>query len=132
MSEDKKPFTVTDRRKFNPEGESRTDEATATSAPEASRPADEPPVTDAGEADDHGPMIPTDLPGLVVMFATQASLLLAPQEGSPDFEGARAFIGLLEMLEQKTKGNRTADEDRLLEDVLYQLRMAFVAIQRRG
>jgi hypothetical protein len=129
MSEDKKPFTVTDRRHFNPEGESRPE---AEVAPET-KPEPEAEAGGIEDDDQGGPMIPTDLPGLIVMFATQASMLLAPaaEDGPPDVEGARAFIGLLEMLQEKTRGNRTPEEDRLLEDVLYQLRMAFVA-QRRS
>ena len=132
--DDKKPFTVTDRRHFNPEGESRADDVAdaeplpvpTAPAPEASSEVDEP-----GEGDDPGgPMVPTDLAGLVVMLATQASMMLSPGEGGPDIEAARGFIGLLEMLREKTAGNRTAEEDRLLEEVLYRLRIEFVARQR--
>ena len=36
---------------------------------------------------------------------------------------ARHFVDTLGMLERKTAGNLTADEQRLLEEVLHQLRM---------
>jgi len=36
------------------------------------------------------------------------------------------LIDLLGILEEKTKGNRTVDEDRLLSEVLYQLRMRYL------
>jgi len=39
---------------------------------------------------------------------------------------AKYLIDLLGILEEKTKGNRTVDEDRLLSDVLYQLRMRYL------
>jgi hypothetical protein len=39
---------------------------------------------------------------------------------------AKLTIDTLDMLKTKTEGNRTADETSLLDDVLYQLRMAFV------
>ena len=39
---------------------------------------------------------------------------------------------MLEVLELKTRGNLTSDEARLLEDVLYELRMAFVEVQKRS
>jgi hypothetical protein len=39
---------------------------------------------------------------------------------------ARQTIGLIEMLEQKTRGNLTADEGRLLESMLYDLRMQYI------
>ena len=40
---------------------------------------------------------------------------------------AKYLIDLLGVLEEKTKGNRTVDEDRLLSDVLYQLRMRYLS-----
>lgn len=40
---------------------------------------------------------------------------------------AKYLIDLLGILEEKTKGNRTVDEDRLLSDVLYQLRMRYLS-----
>ncbi len=39
---------------------------------------------------------------------------------------AKLTIDTLAMLKNKTEGNRTADETSLLDDVLYQLRLAFV------
>ena len=39
---------------------------------------------------------------------------------------AKITIDTLDMLKTKTEGNRTADETALLDDVLYQLRLAFV------
>jgi len=36
---------------------------------------------------------------------------------------ARHFVDMLAMLEQKTAGNLTADETRLLEEIQHQLRM---------
>jgi hypothetical protein len=39
---------------------------------------------------------------------------------------AKITIDTLDMLKVKTEGNRTADESALLDDVLYQLRLAFV------
>lgn len=43
---------------------------------------------------------------------------------------ARHSIDLLEMLKAKTEGNRTLQESSLLEDLLCQLRLAFVAEQK--
>ena len=40
---------------------------------------------------------------------------------------AKYLIDLLGVLEQKTKNNLSADEDRLLKDTLYQLRMRYLA-----
>ncbi len=44
---------------------------------------------------------------------------------------ARQTIDLLGMLEEKTKGNLSGDEERLLGQILYDLRVRFVEIQKR-
>ena len=45
----------------------------------------------------------------------------------PNLEGAAQMIEILSLLEQKTRGNLTAEERELLEQVLYELRMRFIA-----
>ncbi|MEI6668066.1 MAG: DUF1844 domain-containing protein [Acidobacteriota bacterium] len=47
-----------------------------------------------------------------------------------NLEGAAQMIEILAMLEQKTRGNLTAQERTMLEQVLYDLRMRFVAAQQ--
>ena len=44
---------------------------------------------------------------------------------------ARHTIDLLAMLEEKTKGNLNGDEERLLHQVLYDLRMRCVEAEKR-
>lgn len=41
---------------------------------------------------------------------------------------ARQDIDLLGLLQEKTKGNLTGDEERLLDQALYELRMRFVEV----
>lgn len=48
-----------------------------------------------------------------------------------DLDLARQNIDLLELMQEKTKGNRTAEEDRLIEQLLFEARMRFVDAQRR-
>ncbi len=43
-----------------------------------------------------------------------------------NLEGASQMIEILSLLDVKTKGNLTAEERSLLEQVLYELRMRFV------
>ena len=68
----------------------------------------------------------------VMSLATQALMQLGvvpPPEGydfPKDVEGARNTIALLEMLNIKTKGNLTQLEASLLEDILHNVRLAFV------
>jgi hypothetical protein len=47
-----------------------------------------------------------------------------------DILGARQTIDLLAVLEEKTKGNLVADEARMLDTVLYELRMTFLELTR--
>ena len=44
----------------------------------------------------------------------------------PDLEAASQVIDLLAMLEEKTRGNLTAEERQLLDQILFELRMRFV------
>jgi len=48
-----------------------------------------------------------------------------------DLETARLFIDQLEMLEVKTKGNLSKEEEHLLKQSLTQLRLAFVQISNQ-
>jgi hypothetical protein len=139
MTEEKKPFTVSDRRHFTSEGEARKVEETVAEAPAArtSAPATPPPrrapaASVPPPARERPQAYPLDFTGLLLSLGTQAAMLLgggSPDEGGPppDPEGARAFISLLEVLQEKTQGRRTLEEDQVLEDLLYQLRMEYVA-----
>jgi hypothetical protein len=153
MTEEKKPFTVSDRRHFTADGETRSEAPEETPAPappppapkieKAEKPAREaappspspaqplPPPTPGEEGPPDAP--PMDFIGLLVSLATQAGYLMSPEPGSgapPDLAGARSIIALLEILKQKTEGRRTPDEDRVLDGLLYELRMAFVSRTR--
>lgn len=44
----------------------------------------------------------------------------------PNLEGASQMIDILSLLEEKTRGNLTAEERQLIEQVLYELRLRFV------
>ena len=46
--------------------------------------------------------------------------------GNSDLELAKQNIDLLELIWEKTKGNRSPDEDKLLEQLLFDTRMRFV------
>lgn len=47
-------------------------------------------------------------------------------------DGARNAIEMLDMVRRKTDGNLNEDEKRLLDHVLYQLRMNYVDVSREG
>ena len=50
------------------------------------------------------------------------------KKADPNLEGASQMIDILSLLEQKTRGNLTAEERQVLEQVLYELRMRFVEV----
>ena len=45
---------------------------------------------------------------------------------APDLQAAQQMIDILALLDQKTRGNLTAEERQILEDVLFELRMRYV------
>ncbi|RMG59706.1 MAG: DUF1844 domain-containing protein [Deltaproteobacteria bacterium] len=77
-----------------------------------------------------------ELVNLLAGYAmTALGMLEGPgvQPGAPDLEMARHFIDLLGVVEEKTRGNLSAEEDRLIREALYQLRMIYVQIsQQKG
>jgi Domain of unknown function (DUF1844) len=186
MAEKKQDFVVSDRRRFAPEGDLRTDipqheeetPAPTTSTPSAP-PASQPesnaesqaePHPAEQEAEGHGEMPPPPtsaeqqeqsdayqatgkklddmfskaggrrerLPEmtfdrLVESFYMTALLQLGAirQEGETpavDIIGARQTIDSLTILQDKTKGNLTDREQNLLQNVLFELRMAWIEI----
>lgn len=93
----------------------------------------------AADADQEfsGPPPPASLMLLANTLATQAMGamgLIADDKGEPipaNFDFARHFIDMLDVLEQKTKGNVTDEEAAFLKEALHQLRLAFVAVSKK-
>lgn len=54
------------------------------------------------------------------------------QMAPPNVEAARQMIDILGLLEEKTRGNLSAEERQLLEQGLYELRLRFVEVQNGG
>ena len=57
-----------------------------------------------------------------------------PETGQPvvDLLLAKQSLALLELLQQKTKGNLTTDEDRLFQNLLTDLRLRFVNLSSKS
>ena len=79
-------------------------------------------------------------PAKVVVLSLNHSALMHlgdaphPSGEAPDLDLplARQTIDLLGLLEEKTKGNLTGDEERLLTHVLFDLRMRFVELSKEN
>jgi hypothetical protein len=57
---------------------------------------------------------------------------LSGARAEPNLEGAAQMIEILSLLEQKTRGNLTAEEREVLTQLLYELRMRFVEVSGAG
>jgi hypothetical protein len=128
MSQEQKPFAVNDRRHFTADGQAReNDPAPEAPAPSPASPAESPANPPLGAAG------PAEFGQFILTLGAQAGFLLSGQggaEGAPPAEAlqdARALISIIEMLKDKTEGRRTPDEDRILDGVLYELRLGYVA-----
>jgi hypothetical protein len=78
-----------------------------------------------------GPLPKGDFAALVSMLVTQAMYALGVlevegQKREPDLDMAKYNIDMLETLEQKCKGNLSEAEEKMLSDMLNQLRMGYV------
>jgi hypothetical protein len=54
------------------------------------------------------------------------------QPGQVNLEAAQHMIDVLALLEEKTRGNLSAEERQLLDRLLFELRMRFVEVQKAG
>jgi hypothetical protein len=70
---------------------------------------------------------------LVQLLASQAMMAMGKlqvpgqPELKPDLDAAKHFVDLLGVLEEKTKGNLTAEESAMVGAVAHELRMIYVA-----
>jgi hypothetical protein len=131
-------FTVQDRRRFSPEtGEAREDVADTVSetTQQNSQPTEE--SKSAGKLP-HEPLPAINFSTFVISLSTQALMHLGeipdPISGKvdADVEVAKQIVDIIAMLKDKTRGNLSASEDRLMDDILFDLRMKYVeAVKKR-
>jgi len=77
------------------------------------------------------PLPPPSFEFLVLSLRLQAEMQLgllgfAEKEEKPNLRGARHTIDLLGVLQEKTRGNLSLEEQRLLENSLTELRFRYV------
>jgi hypothetical protein len=128
--EQEQGFVIRDRRGRGEESSSSPASAPspspAPSAPEAHHEhADS--KTSAGH-------LPVNFSSFVISMGSSALMLMGEQldPGQPamplNLPQAKEIIDLLSMLEEKTHGNLTSDEQVVMKDMLYALRMKFVSL----
>ncbi|WP_353066305.1 DUF1844 domain-containing protein [Tunturibacter psychrotolerans] len=88
-------------------------------------------IRSANPGMDHPPTMSFDQLVQSVYMTSIMQLGGTTQEGQQpqvDILGARQSIDMLSVLEEKTKGNLSTEETRLLESALFELRMAFLEV----
>jgi len=145
MSEEKKDFEVKDRRIFADEDKDAeaneqkeqthpAPEEQAQSGPDTEEsPEPEAPETSETDAAEEQPEFPEiNFPTFVVSLNASALLHLGaiedPTTGekTKNLSMAKQTIDILSMLEEKTAGNLNNEEENLLKNILYDLRLMYV------
>ncbi len=148
-----KELKVTDKRIFTPEGELREEfrNEIKPAEPQVTRPAEKPPETPpekpaeppvdkkeprreerrrtvADKAQNPGTVFTDFIEQLIVQAYMALGMLRSPQTAKPqvDVAAARQLIDILTMLQEKTAGNLTPDEEDFLATHLGELKLAFV------
>lgn len=126
MSEqgDDKGFVVKDRRRFDAEGATRSDANAARAEPE---PADQTASTGAASQ----PLPGIDFSTFILSLSTSVMVHLGeapdPTGAERNLELAKQTIDILGLLQEKTRNNLTDDETKLMDELLYDLRLRFVS-----
>jgi len=137
MAEEKKGFTVKDRRFFTEE--EKPPEPSEAKAPEKEplKPSEPLPKADrkagaAGEEKDHYTFPEVNFSTFVISLNASALVHLGVLEDpgtgrkEKDLSLGKQTIDILGMLQEKTRGNLSPDEDQMLKNILYDLRILYV------
>lgn len=90
------------------------------------------------ESREEGPLPEASFLAIVNTLAMQAMVGLGGfggpggQQIPPNPETAKLFIDMLDVLDQKTKGNLSDEEKKVLDKTLYSLRMAYLEMMGGG
>lgn len=116
-------------------GSAAAEPAAATEAAGPSQPGQGGRRKAASRADQRHALPPASFSLIVSTFATEAMIALGQLPGHDGqrppvmLDHAKHLIDLLGVLDEKTRGNLTREESLMLDSVLHQLRMAFIAAQ---
>ena len=129
-----KGFVIRDRRRFTEEGETKEEAAEEKAEqPETREQAEEEVESERERERIEEPPLP-EINFSTFIFSLNTSTLLhlgevpdpATGKQQEDLTMAKQTIDLLAMLEEKTRGNLTTDEENLLKHILYDLRLRYV------
>ncbi len=113
-----------------PAGEGTANEGATAETPPGEQPGGEKPAAEQPRQPPPGAMPAASFEMLIVSLGVQANMELrsehAPEGHAPNLELARHTIDMLDVLAEKTKGNLSMEEDRLLQNTLTELRFRYV------
>lgn len=124
--EQEEGFVIRDRR-----GSSAASER---SGPGASTPTASTESPSAGPAGESGSGVPVSFASFVISLGSSSLMLMGeqldPQQSAMpvNLPQAKEIIDLLSVLDVKTKGNLTTEEQTVMRDMLYALRMKYVSL----
>jgi hypothetical protein len=140
MSQENGEFKVDDKRIFDESGELRADEQSSEDAQPQEEAAPDPGKAQAQDTErekgSSAPPLPPDFASFIVSLSHAALFHLGqvpdPQTGqtSQDLPMARHTIDTIAMLKEKTSGNLNNEEQQLIDNVLTDLRLAFVRLAK--
>jgi hypothetical protein len=141
-SDERKPsFTVSDRRSFSESGEPKAEVPAEPAAKPPEQPTEQPTsratsgeagATTKAPARSSSEYPPVDFHTFILSLGSSALLHLGEldqpdgKESQPDLPLAKHTIDIIGMLQDKTKGNLSPPEERLIESLLYDLRLRYV------
>ncbi|MGE5303259.1 MAG: DUF1844 domain-containing protein [Alphaproteobacteria bacterium] len=132
-----KGFTVQDRRRFSPDtGEARERGLDPSAADDQEKKQAESSLKSDRQAEPE-PLPEINFSTFVISLSTQALMHLGeianPLSGNEerDVPLAKQMIDIVGMLQEKTRGNLTGGEAKLIEDILFDLRMKYVEAVKR-
>jgi hypothetical protein len=132
MADEKdKSFTVKDKRSFTPEGELKEEVKQEEPKREAKEEAQKEETREA-------PLPEINFASFIFSLSTSALLHFGEisdpisNKKERNLPLAKQTIDLLGMLKEKTKGNLSKEEEALLENVLFNLRMKYVEEVKKG
>ena len=141
-------FTIIDRRIGAKKSKGEyTDETTKTKTSKDAKLSEEKEITEQ-ESKEHKkpqdetskevPLPEVDFPSFIMSLSTSVFIHLGEipdpttNEKTINLPLAKQTIDLISMLKEKTEGNRSKDEDKLMDELLYNLRMKFLELSSQN
>ncbi len=132
MAEEEKGFIIKDKRTFSSEGEGRSTEDSRETPAEKGEDKEAAKPEVESEIDEEAQLPEVNFSTFIFSLSSSALLHFGeipdPTTGAKkkNLPMAKHTIDIIAMLEEKTRSNLTSDEEQLMKNILYDLRMRYV------